>query len=579
MEVELFTYDLSQGLARQMSQGFLGFQLDAIYHTSIHLNGLEYVYDGGIVTINPGTSHLGRPLQRIPLGKTELPMDVIEEFLDSLRPIFTVEAYDLWKHNCNNFSDSFAKFLVGKGIPDHIINMPQAVMDSPMGRMLLPQLNQTINATRQNGSILGIQNNGAAARSQSSRPQPPQSRVKTVGNLQEFNAAMDTAKSSCATVFFTSATCPPCKALYPLYEELAAEVGDKAVLIKVDVSRAMDVGNKFSIRATPTFMTFLHGEKQDQWSGANAAGLRSNVQLLVQMAWPRHPHESLNLPSFANHGAKPVLYTKVPPMPKLLAKMGDAASDPAVQAAKHFVESRVQDGPAQAMLPDMKQFAGFLQRSVKSLPTEILFTITDLFRCTLVDPRVSGHFAEEENHRTVTSIVGLVNSSPNCPYALRLVTLQTACNLFSTQLYADQILQNETIREPIVQLISSSFLDDSHNNIRVAASSLMYNIALASSKAKRERSGEGLPEAEQIELAASVLEAIGQEEGSPEALQGMLLALGHLVYCTPVDGELADLLRTMDAEDTVLAKKKQFPGEKLVLEVGSELLGKGLKRK
>ncbi|CRK32289.1 hypothetical protein BN1708_005680 [Verticillium longisporum] len=59
----------------------------------------------------------------------------------------------------------------------------------------------------------------------------------------------------------------------------------------------------------------------------------------------------------------------------------------------------------------------------------------------------------------------------------------------------------------------------------------------------------------------------------------MLLALGHLVYCTAIDGELADLLRTMDAEATVLGKKKLFPKEKLVVEVGSELLGKGLKRK
>jgi hypothetical protein len=91
MDVQLLVYDLSRGLARQMSQGILGFQLDAIYHTSIELNGKEYVYDGGIIAIRPGSSHLGQPLERIHLGKTNLPIDVIEEFLDSLRPIFTVE--------------------------------------------------------------------------------------------------------------------------------------------------------------------------------------------------------------------------------------------------------------------------------------------------------------------------------------------------------------------------------------------------------------------------------------------------------------------------------------------------------
>lgn len=93
MDVQLLVYDLSGGLARQMSMGILGFQLDAIYHTSIEIQGREYVYDGGIIAITPGSSHLGRPLEKIHLGTTNLPMDVIEEFLDSVRSIFTFEVY------------------------------------------------------------------------------------------------------------------------------------------------------------------------------------------------------------------------------------------------------------------------------------------------------------------------------------------------------------------------------------------------------------------------------------------------------------------------------------------------------
>lgn len=94
MDVHLLVYDLSGGIARQMSMGILGFQLDAIYHTSIELRGREYVYDGGIIAITPGSSHLGQPLERIHLGSTDLPMDIIEEYLDSVRPIFTLEVCD-----------------------------------------------------------------------------------------------------------------------------------------------------------------------------------------------------------------------------------------------------------------------------------------------------------------------------------------------------------------------------------------------------------------------------------------------------------------------------------------------------
>ncbi|KAL0944038.1 PUL domain-containing protein (kinesin motor domain-containing protein) [Colletotrichum truncatum] len=579
MDVHLLVYDLSRGLARQMSQSMLGFHLDAVYHTSIQLNGREYVYDGGIVDIKPGSSHLGQPLERIFLGRTELPMEVIEEFLDSLRPIFTVEAYDLWKHNCNNFSDSFSQFLLGKGIPDHIIKMPDAVLNSPFGRMLMPQLNQTINSNRQNGSILGIQNN-SATNEYNSAPQSAgyQPKVNVVHSSQELDVALDSTKKSCAVVLFTSATCPPCRTIAPVFDELSAEAGDKATFIKVDVSQLTPLPEKSYPRATPTFVTYLHGEKENEWAGADPAALRGNVQLLLQMAWPRHPHESLSLPHFSNPNAQPVLYSKVPPLSKLLAKMGPTATEPAVQGVKQFIETRDQQGPAAAILPNLGRLSEFLRKSIQSLPTEVLFTIVDLFRCALVDARFSGYFAEEKNHQTVLAILGFVNSHSDCPYALRLVTLQMTCNLFSTTLYPEEILRNESLRAPIIQLISSSFLDDNHNNVRVAASSLMFNLALTSNKARRERSGDVLPEGDSVELAASVLEAIGQEESSPEALHGMLLALGNLIYCTPPDSEVSDLLRTMDAEDAILAKKKQFPNEKLVIEVGSELLGKGLRR-
>ncbi|KAI0023536.1 P-loop containing nucleoside triphosphate hydrolase protein [Xylariomycetidae sp. FL0641] len=566
MDVHLLVYDLSGGLAKQMSMSMLGFQLDAIYHTSIELEGMEYVYDGGINAIRPGTSHLGRPLERIHLGQTELPLEVIVEYLESLRQIYTPQAYDLFRHNCNNFSNDLAIFLLGKGIPEHITNMPQAVLDSPFGKMLLPQLTQMVEAKKaQQGSLLGIQNGVSQQPNGATAPGVPTSRVMNVANVQALDNALDRARKSAAIIFFTSATCPPCKTLYPIYDQLAAEHGDTVTLIKVDTSQAFDVAQRYSISATPTFITFVHGEQGEKWSGADAARLKSTVKLLVQMAVPSHPHDLLHLPHFASREAKPVLYTKVPPLSKLLAKLGSAADDASIQGIKHFLETRNAEGPAGAPLPDLAAFSNFVRGSVKSLPKEVLFTVVDLFRCALMDPRVSGYFAEEADHPTVVTLLDAVNADPQCPYSLRLVTLQMACNLFSSPLYPNQILDQATLRTPITQLISTSFLDDSHNNVRVSAASLLYNVAAANSR-KRAQSGDALPEEDQIELAASVLEAISQEDESNEALHGMLLALGLLAYRMSMEGELIDLLRTMDASSTVLGKKGKFPNEPLVTE-------------
>jgi len=52
---------------------------------------MSIVYDGGIQRVTPGMTHLGRPMQILKLGCTSLPMDIIMDYLDSMRPIYTAE--------------------------------------------------------------------------------------------------------------------------------------------------------------------------------------------------------------------------------------------------------------------------------------------------------------------------------------------------------------------------------------------------------------------------------------------------------------------------------------------------------
>ncbi|KAI0883253.1 P-loop containing nucleoside triphosphate hydrolase protein [Annulohypoxylon maeteangense] len=581
MDVHLLVYDLSNGLAKQLSFSLLGFQLDAIYHTSIELEGMEYVYDSGINVIKPGTSHLGSPLERIHLGKSELPMEIIVEYLESLKEIYTPQAYDLFRHNCNNFSNDFSTFLVGKGIPDHIANMPQDVLDSPFGRMMQPQLAQMVEQRKaQQGGLLGIQNNvqphtnGAASTSSYQDKSGHTGSVKVVTSLSELNQVLDSSRKTGAIVFFTMANCGPCRVLYPLYDNLAQEYQNKVTLIKVDIHQAFDVSSKYNITSTPTFITFLHGKEEDRFTGADAAKLRGTVSLLAQMASPSHPHQFLRLNHSTWLESKPVIYEKVIPIPKLLSKLGSKADDDSIQGMIRFIETKTSQGPALAHLPDLSAFSNFMCSAVKDLPKEILFPVVDLFRCALADARVSGYFAEEHDHKTVLAIVDAVNKDTECPYALRLMTLQMASNLFSSHLYVDQILGNSRLRSAITQLISSSFLDDKHSTVRVAATSLLFNVASANLK-KRFESGDVLPEDDQVELAASLLEAISQEEASKEALDGMLLALGLMTYCLPLEGELIDLLRSMDAQGTVLAKEKLFKTD-LTRDVGQVSIVYGL---
>ena len=74
-----------------MSGQLLGIQIDAVYHTALVFGGVEYFFGAGVQTSYPGGTHHGRPMEVIPMGQTQLPLEIILEYLESLKAIYTME--------------------------------------------------------------------------------------------------------------------------------------------------------------------------------------------------------------------------------------------------------------------------------------------------------------------------------------------------------------------------------------------------------------------------------------------------------------------------------------------------------
>ena len=153
-QVSLHLYDLSMGMAAQMSMGLLGKQIDYVPHTGIVVAGYEYFFGGGIQMLPPAqvVQAFGlSPIRVIPLGTTTKSTAQFHAWINSVRPQFTQQTYDLFRHNCNNFSDAAAKFLLnGTGIPSEITELPKIFLETPLGQMLSPMLSQqmdTMNAS------------------------------------------------------------------------------------------------------------------------------------------------------------------------------------------------------------------------------------------------------------------------------------------------------------------------------------------------------------------------------------------------------------------------------------------------
>ncbi|KAF5726594.1 desumoylating isopeptidase 1 [Tripterygium wilfordii] len=151
-KVTLNVYDLSQGLARQLSTTFLRKVIEGIWHTGIVVYGNEYYFGGGISHAPAGKTQYGVPIKVVDLDITHVPQDVFEMYLNEISPRYTAETYSLLNHNCNNFSNEVAQFLVGTTIPDYILQLPNEVMSSPMGALILPMI-QNLETTMKAGAV------------------------------------------------------------------------------------------------------------------------------------------------------------------------------------------------------------------------------------------------------------------------------------------------------------------------------------------------------------------------------------------------------------------------------------------
>ncbi|KAG0017676.1 hypothetical protein BGZ80_008035 [Entomortierella chlamydospora] len=513
-KVTLFVYDLSQGMARNMSLGFIGRQIDAIYHTSVVVFGREFYYGQGIMSAIPGTTMHGQPVERVDMGETEIPQEVFMEFMDNMRETYTADAYHLLDNNCNNFSNDVCQFLVGRTIPSHITSLPADFLNTPFGQAMRPMIESMFGPSRHPSPQPPQPSIAPGAFNSAGSPVPltgTGSSAASIPYMTDLGQLRSTIQNNTATVvYFTSATCPPCRVIMPIFDELVLAKGQKIKGVKVDVG----------LSGTPILFHSLDN------LDAVFAKLKSFLP--------------------AENGLSEAETKQLDKIHAWLKKRADAKTNKTAEPTLGELGAT------------WKPLIGKIQGL---LPYENLFPLLDIIRMLILHNRVAEVYAKDGNLTLVNMFKAVVDQGNEGSKPVALMTLRIACNTFSSPLLGTYILSS-TARESTKQLLVTTLLSPVDQQ-RQTAASLAFDIGvkIAESRSKAtdtvtpSLSGGPLEDLEEdwnVECLSAIAAAI-EKENSEEIIHRLVASVANFIfkeesYAGAVLMNILGLPETLDAK-------------------------------
>lgn len=77
----------------------------------------------------------------------------------------------------------------------------------------------------------------------------------------------ETVQNNVVLVDFWAEWCGPCRMLGPVLDQVAEEIGDDAVVGKVNVDEAQELAAKYNVRSIPALFVFKDGQVAEQFVG------------------------------------------------------------------------------------------------------------------------------------------------------------------------------------------------------------------------------------------------------------------------------------------------------------------------
>ncbi|XP_045508051.1 thioredoxin-2 [Colias croceus] len=98
-----------------------------------------------------------------------------------------------------------------------------------------------------------------------------------IKDSDDLKTRLGEAGDKLVVIDFMATWCGPCKVIGPKLDELANEMADSIVVLKVDVDECEDIATEYNINSMPTFVFVKNSKKLEEFSGANADKLKNTI--------------------------------------------------------------------------------------------------------------------------------------------------------------------------------------------------------------------------------------------------------------------------------------------------------------
>lgn len=403
------------------------------------------------------------------------------------------------------------------------------------------------------GGMGGMGMGGGGSGSTPSGPAPNIVHLHSASDLTSLLARGGSTKLVVIDYFTT--WCGPCKAIAPLFNELAHAHKEKVLFAKVDGDRARDLCEQEGITGFPTFHFYLGGKKIESFSGAD----RQKLQRIVE------EHANYEPPP------PPCPYKHFPLRESELVKYGDMKwemvqpkfrelSDkfPAEDPARLTGEELTQLDKLMATLQDKSSYHTSNVTSEQfQIPHKLLTTwpkenqgpVINLLRMAVFHPMIAKYYADEMLKTSSSSasndilphLLKLAHSSDKS--VTTMLIIRTLVNMFSRRALGKAIsIQYETILES-VSSIFHKFVGD--ENLRLSIIALYINFAIFFTEDIK------YFEQAKVLLLTNIQDALQGGNGGPidpRIAYRCIIIVGTILYR---DTNATELARDLDVLETV----------------------------